>query len=248
MTSQKFCASRALRKVLPCIAMLDNLRAIIRFSYSHWRREKMVRRPLTKPRKIATQRRSRATVDALVEATARILVKEGFDKASTNRIAAVAGVSVGSLYQYFPSKEALVAAVIERHQQEIMQMVRRELAGVLTESVDKAVHKLVTVAVKAHRVDPKLHRVLAEQIPRVGKLEKLETFNRENFTLFSTYLEMHRDELRIDDLGLASFVCVTAIEALTHNAVLHYSKMLSDETMEALVEETARLVTGYLKR
>ena len=207
----------------------------------------MARGPLTKPRKVASQERSRATVDALVEATARILVKEGFDKASTNRIAEVAGVSVGSLYQYFPGKEALVAAVIERHQQEIMQTVRGELAEVLAQPVEKAVRKLVAVVVKAHRVDPRLHRVLAEQIPRVGKLEKLETFNRENYTLFRAYLERHRDELRVDDLELASFVCVTSIEALTHNAVLHYSRMLSDETMQALIDETACLVTGYLK-
>ena len=207
----------------------------------------MVRRPLSKPRKVASQLRSRATVDALVEATARILVKEGFDQASTNHIAEVAGVSIGSLYQYFPSKEALVVAVVERHQQEIMQTVRSELAGVLDQPVEKAVRKLVAVAVKAHRVDPKLHRVLAEQIPRVGKLEKLETFSRENYTLFRTYLERHRDELRIDDLELASFVCVTSIEALTHNAVLHYPKVFSDETMEALIDEGARLVTGYLK-
>ena len=89
--------------------------------------------------------------------------------------------------------------------------------------------------------------MLAEQIPRVGKLEKLETFNRENYTLFRTYLESHRDEIRVDDLELAAFVCVTSIEALTHNAVLHYSKILSDEAMEALVDEAARLVTGYLK-
>ena len=207
----------------------------------------MARRPLSKPRKVASQQRSRATVDALVEATARILVKEGFDQASTNHIAEVAGVSIGSLYQYFPSKEALVVAVVERHQQEIMQTVRSELAGVLDQPVEKAVRKLVAVAVKAHRVDPKLHRVLAEQIPRVGKLEKLETFSRENYTLFRTYLERHRDELRIDDLELASFVCVTSIEALTHNAVLHYPKVFSDETMEALIDEGARLVTGYLK-
>ena len=206
-----------------------------------------MRRPLTKPRKVASQERARATVDALVEATARILVKEGFDKASTNRIAEVAGVSIGSLYQYFPSKEALVAAVIEHHQQEIMQTVRRELADVFAQPVEKGVRKLVAAAVEAHRVDPMLHRVLAEQIPRVGKLEKLETFNRENYTLFKTYLERHRDELRVDDLELASFVCVTSIEALTHNAVLHYSKMLSDETMEALIDEGARLVIGYLK-
>jgi AcrR family transcriptional regulator len=207
----------------------------------------MARRPHIKPRKAASQERSRATVDALVEATARVLVKEGFDKASTNRIAEVAGVSVGSLYQYFPSKEALVAAVIERHQQEIMQTVRGELAEVLAQPVEQAVRKLVAIAVKAHRVDPKLHRVLAEQIPRVGKLEKLATFNRENYALFRTYLESRRDELRVDDLGLASFICVTSIEALTHTAVLHHSEMLSDEAVEKLVGEATRLVAGYLK-
>ncbi len=193
------------------------------------------------------QERSRATVDALLEATARILVREGFDKASTNRIAEVAGVSVGSLYQYFPGKEALVAAVIERHQQEVVETVRGELAEVLSRPVDKAIPGLVAIAIRAHRVDPKLHRVLAEQIPRVGPLEQLERFSRENYDLFRTYLERHRDEISIDDLELATFVCVTTIEALTHNAVLHYPKMLSEERAEALIDEGARLVTGYLK-
>ena len=89
--------------------------------------------------------------------------------------------------------------------------------------------------------------MLAEQIPRVGKLENVETFSRENYALFRNYLEVHRDELRVDDLELASFICVTSIEALTHNAVLHYSKMLSDETLETLIDEGTRLVTGYLK-
>ena len=206
----------------------------------------MARGPLTKPRKTATQERSRATVDALVEATARILVSEGFDKASTNRIADVAGVSVGSLYQYFPGKEALVVAVMERHQQEIMQAVRAELADILSQPVAQAVRMLVAVAVKAHRVDAALHQVLAEQIPRVGPLENLARFNSENYTLFRTFLESRRNELRVDDLELAAFICVTAIEALTHNAVLHHADMLSAERMEALVDEGARLVTGYL--
>jgi AcrR family transcriptional regulator len=207
----------------------------------------MARKPPTKPRKTASQRRSRATVDALVEATARILVREGFDKASTNHIAEVAGVSVGSLYQYFPGKEALVAAVIDRHRREILQTVRGELAEALAQPVEVAVRRLVAIAVKAHRVDPRLHRVVAEQIPRVGKLEELETFSRENYALFQAYLERHRDEIRVHDLELASFVCVTTIEALTHNAVLHHPGMLSGEGMDALIDEGARLVTGYLK-
>jgi AcrR family transcriptional regulator len=208
---------------------------------------KMARRPPTNPRKNASQKRSRATVAALIEATARILVRDGFDKASTNRIAEVAGVSVGSLYQYFPSKEALVAAVIDRHNQEIMRTVRGELAEAMGLPVEKAIRKLVAVSVKAHRINPKLHRVLAEQIPRVGKLENVETFSRENFALFRSYLENHRDEIRVDDLELASFVCVTSIEALTHNAVLHHAKTLLGDATESLIDAGARLVVGYLK-
>ncbi|WP_245315529.1 TetR/AcrR family transcriptional regulator [Bradyrhizobium neotropicale] len=98
-------------------------------------------------------------------------------KASTNRIAELAGVSVGSLYQYFPSKEALVAAVIDRHNQEIMAIVRAALAEAIALPIEKAVRKLVAVAVEAHRIDPKLHRVLAEQIPRTGQLRDVEAFN-----------------------------------------------------------------------
>jgi len=207
----------------------------------------MARKPLTNPRKNASQNRSRATVDALIEATARILVREGFDKASTNRVAEQAGVSVGSLYQYFPSKEALVAAVIDRHNQELMQVVRGALAEVAALPMEQAVRKLVAVAIKAHRIDPKLHRVLAEQIPRTGRLENIAAFNRETFALFRAYLEDHKDELRAVDLELAAFVCVTSIEALTHTAVLHHPKVLSDEGMGTLVDEATRLVVRYLQ-
>jgi AcrR family transcriptional regulator len=207
----------------------------------------MARKPRTKPRKNASQQRSCATVDALVEATARILVKEGFDKASTNRIAEVAGVSVGSLYQYYPGKEALVAAVIDRHNHEIMQVVGGTLAGITSQPIEQAIRSLVTVAIAAHRIDPRLHRVLAEQIPRTGRLENVEAFNRQTFALFKAYLESRRDELRVVDLGLATFVCVTSIEALTHTAVLHHADMLSDEAVETLVDEATRLVVGYLQ-
>ena len=206
-----------------------------------------MRKPLTKPRKHASQERSRVTVDALVEATARILVSEGFDKASTNRIAEVAGVSVGSLYQYFPSKEALVAAVIDRHSQEIMQVVRGALAEVASQPLKKVVRSLIVAAIEAHRVDPRLHRILAEQIPRTGRLEHVEAINREAHALFKAYLEAHSDELRKVDLEIAAFVCVTSIEALTHTAVLHRTEMLSDEMVRSLVDEATRLVVGYLQ-
>jgi AcrR family transcriptional regulator len=207
----------------------------------------MAHGPLTNPRKHAAQERSRATVDALVEATARILVREGFDRASTNRIAEKAGVSIGSLYQYFPTKEALVAAVVDRHNAELMQVARATLAEVLALPLEQAVRRLVTIAIDAHRIDPRLHRVLAEQIPRTGRLETVAAFNREYHSLFKAYLENHKDELRSVDLDLAAYVCVTSIEALTHTAVLHRSEMLSDDGAERLVDEATRLVLRYLQ-
>lgn len=184
----------------------------------------MARHRARKPRKYASQERSRATVAALIEATARILVSDGFDKTSTNRIAEVAGVSIGSLYQYFPNKEALVLAVVERHNQDILQVVGGALAEIDSLPVEEAVRKLVEIAIKAHRVSPELHRVLTEQIPRIGPLAHVETANSQAHAVFKAYLESRRDELCIADVGLAAFICATAIEAVAHNAVLHYPK------------------------
>ncbi|UVO39986.1 TetR/AcrR family transcriptional regulator [Bradyrhizobium arachidis] len=206
----------------------------------------MARKPPTNPRKNASQERSRATVDALIEATARILVREGFEKTSTNRIAEIAGVSVGSLYQYFPSKEALVAAVIDRHHEEIMGIVRTTLCEVMDMPIEKAVRRLVTVAIDAHRINPELHRVLAEQIPRAGKLD-VEAFNREVHTLVRAYLDSRRKEMRKIDLDIAAFVCVSAIEAIAHNTVLNQAAMLAEKTVRTLVDETTRMVVGFLK-
>nr|GAJ35721.1 transcriptional regulator [Bradyrhizobium sp. DOA9] len=222
------------------------MRAFTRFSYSHSDHKAVARKPPTKPRKNASQERSRATVDALIEATARILVKEGFEKASTNRIADVAGVSVGSLYQYFPSKEALVAAVIDRHNDAIMNVVRAAFAGVADLPIEKAVRRLVTVAIEAHHIDPNLHRVLAEQIPRSGHLAEVEAYSHEIHALVRAYLERHRKEMRKIDPALAAFMCVSTIEAVAHNTVLN-GEMMSEKMVKVLVDETTRMVVGYLR-
>ena len=133
---------------------------------------------------MALQDRSRATVEALVEATARILVREGYDRASTNRIAATAGVSIGSLYQYFPSKEALVAAVVERRAQKLSRVGRGAFLRVASRPIEIAVREIVAAGIDAHRVDPKLHRVLNEEVPRVARLEHAGAVVRNACALF----------------------------------------------------------------
>ncbi len=207
----------------------------------------MARKLQTSPRKSASQERSRSTVDALLEATTRILIKEGYDRASTNRIAEVAGVSIGSLYQYFPSKEALIAAVIDRHTQEVSQMTRNALVKVAARPIEVAAREFVSVAIDAHRVNPKLHGVLAEQIPRVGRLENIEANVRDGYALVRGYLEAHRDEIDVADLDLAAFVLVTVVEALTHAAVLRRPDILADGKARYFVDDVTRLMVRYLR-
>jgi AcrR family transcriptional regulator len=201
----------------------------------------------TNPRKSASQERSRATVDALLEATTRILIKEGYDRASTNRIAEVAGVSIGSLYQYFPSKEALVAAVIDRHTQEIAEVTRNALVKAAARPIEDAAREFVSAAIDGHRVNPKLHGVLAEQIPRIGRLQKIEAFQQEGYALVRGYLEAHRDEIDVANLDLAAFILVTVVEALTHAAVLRRPDILNDEKAKQFVDDATRLVVRYLR-
>ena len=204
----------------------------------------MPRRPLTVPRKAATQERSKATVDALLSATARVLVKEGYDRASTNKVAEAAGVSIGSLYQYFPSKEALVAAVGERHVDGMLEILRASAVQAASMPLEEAARALVGVMIEAHRVDPKLHKVLVEQIPRVGNMEHVNRIDDEAVALVRSYLENRKDEIGVTNLDLAALLAVGAVEAMTHIAVLRRPELLSDPTF---VEEVANLVVRYLR-
>jgi AcrR family transcriptional regulator len=211
----------------------------------------MPRLPHTEPRKIASQARAQQTVDALVRATAHLLQKEGYEQTSTNKIAQAAGVSIGSLYQYFPNKEALVAAVVDRHQGEMMQLARMAFAKAGRQPVKTAMRDLVQLAIDAHRIDPKLHRVLAEQVPRVGRLENIASFEREGRALLVAYLAAHRSELApavAADLDLAASVCATAVEALTHAAVVNRPEAVTDEEAERIVVHATRLLVRYLCR
>jgi AcrR family transcriptional regulator len=175
-------------------------------------------------------------------------MKEGYDRASTNKIAAAAGVSIGSLYQYFPNKEALVAAVSERHSHEVLQLMRAALNKVAARPVEAAAREFISVAIEGHRINPKLHRVLAEQIPRIGPLKNVEAINQDVYALIRGYLGAHRDEIDVPDLDVAAFICVTTVEALTHTAVLHRPDVLTDEKAKQFVDEVTHLVVRYLQK
>jgi AcrR family transcriptional regulator len=197
----------------------------------------------TSPRKAPRQARSREMVEAILEAAARVLVKDGFERTTTNRVAEAAGVSIGSLYQYFPSKEALVAALITRHMDAMRGLIIAALDRVRALPLRPAARAMIELVVEAHAVDPALHRVLMEQVPRTGRLGKVADFEADLHRLVVGWLETHRDELRVRDLDLAAFLAAATVEAITHFTVLYQPERLREP---AFLDEATDLVVRYL--
>ena len=89
------------------------------------------------------QRRSRETVQAVLEAVERVLKRHGVEAITTNRIAEAAGVSIGSLYQYFPDKRAIFTALYDRHVDEVRNVIERTMADCTSASLEDFARELV---------------------------------------------------------------------------------------------------------
>ncbi len=194
-------------------------------------------------RKRPRQDRSRATVDTILEATAQVLIRAGFEGLTTNTVAEVAGVSIGSVYQYFPNKMALVSALIERHLDTVHTAVFSELARVRELPLAEAVVALIQLMLRARSVNPDVQRVLIEQVPRMGRMARVRDLEKVLHAAVAQFLASRRSEIIVDDLDTATFVSVSAIEAITTRAVLFAPDRLADPN---LVTEATALVLGYL--
>ncbi|MBL8632382.1 MAG: TetR family transcriptional regulator [Myxococcales bacterium] len=195
------------------------------------------------PRKLPTQERSKQLVDSLLSATANILVRRGYEGLTTNRVADEAGVSVGSLYQYFPNKESLVEALIRRWSDGLMETIADHYLEVRNESIETAVDTMVRAALDSTRVDAKLHRILTQQIPNVNALPALELFNRRMSERVASWLELHREELEVEDLHLAAEIVVMTLAGLSDYALIQRPELLDSPSF---VQHLSRLVLGYL--
>ena len=128
-----------------------------------------------------------------------------------------------------------------------MDILRHTLTAVSELPVEDAMLQLTRMMIEAHRVNPALHRVLVGEIPRTGRFANVDSFDREAYTLIRNYFEAHRSEIREMDLDLATFICVTSAEALTHGAAVHAPEMLTAEHVDAFTEEISRLLIRYVQ-
>ena len=194
-------------------------------------------------RKMPRQARAKETVEVILTAAARILTSEGFEALTTNRVAAVAGVSVGSLYQYFPNKEALVRALCERHTQGVRDRIRACFEETWDAPVEAVARAVIQGMVEIRRHEPKLHQELLRLAPAVGGLKELHAVEHEVEALLTRFIESRGVGLKVSDPAMAAFIICHAVQAAVHGAVLEKPEWLKQDRF---VDETTALVTGYL--
>ena len=196
-------------------------------------------------RKAPRQARSRETVEALVEAAAQVFERHGYAAGTTNRIAERAGVSIGSLYQYFPNKDALLVALVERHVADGVALLGPLAAALRSEPppLREGLERIVSAMVALHAERPALHRVLFEEAPRPPELRRrLDALFAGAVAAVAAWLDVAPDA-RVADPRLAAELVVQVTESVTHNLVIHPASGRPSETYAA---ETVTLLEAYL--
>jgi len=190
------------------------------------------------PRKRPVQARSKKTVEDILAGTAQVLVARGYDESTTGAIAERAGVSIGTLYQYFPNKESLVEALFQAHAADLLSAVDQALARGADLPLEESVLALVRAGLDAHRVNPELHKVLVEQVLNRGLLNHLDV-SRTIQQRIEGELRRRAPGLAVDKVRMTAFVLETCVEALTHRAVVEAPDWLTSGMLER--EATALL-------
>ena len=202
----------------------------------------VIRKKPIKPRKLPAQERSKATYEAILKATAQVLAAEGVDRVNTNRVAEVAGVSIGSLYQYFPNKESMMQALIDSYASRLVQHLSGYLEQLSQEPASGAIRSYVKAMLSLPREDPELHRAFVLVVFKLGHAS-IRHLEEQLMFIVRAYLETQKDRLIPKNLDLATFILVTTVESVTNIALLKHPEYISTDEFEI---ELSNIITRYL--
>lgn len=194
-------------------------------------------------RKKPVQSRAKVTASAILEAAEKIIINEGYDRATTNYIAERAGVSIGSLYQYFPNKDAIVSAIIEQTVSKLAVGVR----AVLRESID-----LPLAEVSRRTIEYLLHTFrdhelilysLSKQTPELVELTRNLSVEKFTHATNMALLEQHSHEITLKELDHALHIMEVAVLSNIRRYIIENPTGMTDEQF---IDAMVRLFTSYL--
>lgn len=201
--------------------------------------------PDTKPGKAIVRKpkqgRSKATVAAILEAGARILAERGWAGFNTNVIAERAGVSIGSLYEYFPNKQALIDEIASNHIAQGEALLLSAATGMVgSDDPGALVDALVQGLVDLHRDDPRLHRALSSEVPLSPDIRaRVETLRQGAIAFVGQALAPH-----VDTPGVTAQLLVDTVDTVVHRWFVEDDGTLARP--ERMAEELRQMLLAYL--
>jgi AcrR family transcriptional regulator len=196
------------------------------------------------PRVIPRRTAGRNIVDAILQSAVDVLSRDGFQRLTTNRIARFAGVSIGSVYQYFPDKHAIIAAIGRELEQKALRLFRTAIAESSARPIADVSREIVAGLSHESFGKQAVRRAILKQVPRAW-LEEASQRVDAAVTAELAKLLTSRTDVRAGDPELMAFVVVHAVEAVLEAAVLRRPELLTDE---AFVNEVTALSVNYLQR
>lgn len=196
------------------------------------------------PRRIPRQARSRASIDALLDATAHLLREAGYEALTTNHIAERAGVSIGTLYQFFPGKEALVAALVERTVRSHFDTIVSDLPATLAQRTPAAaLDLLVRRVAKLLAADRRLYRVLLREVPFLQSLPVVRETVDALIAVTGAQFALLRGPAGRKDAALEAWLIGRmAYEVLVDIAVLREGPAPPDRMLDGLIRLLLRML------
>lgn len=197
-----------------------------------------------KPKKEPTQERSRETVDVILEAATRIIADGATEKITTQKIAEVAGVSVGSLYQYFPGKDALVLALIRRFVEKNFQSIDKMLLDNENLDLEPLLRVVVDHLIDLEIKNQRLGRVIMDLFLRVGDFELLAKIDTVLEASIQKSIDRLQPKMRSLHPSLSAMLLLNTVRAFLSAVVYRKPEYLKTQEVR---DELVRLLLGYVK-
>jgi AcrR family transcriptional regulator len=199
--------------------------------------------PQIEPRKQPVQSRSTATVEALYEASIQVLLELGFRKFTTTRVAERAGVSIGSLYQYFPNREALITAVIARHLEQMLTVIERRCRELEGGALEDMVTGMIDAVIAAKWEHIEISRALHEPMAEVSGAQCVRDAEARMAAPVAAILRSCSDAAFRDEERIA-LMMVISCSSLLQAAITDKTKAFDRESLRAHMRA---MVLGYLR-
>lgn len=195
------------------------------------------------PRKIPRQRRSKATVDAILQAAARVLMDLGYDRATTNVIAERAGVGVGSVYEYFPGKEAIFAALMQQVNAQMFETMMTHIGDYQNLPPERVLHRVVEARVMSVCEQAQLYAALRDEIPHHVTAHQTDIMIDTFQAVSTAFLEAYEAQVRPQRADLVSDVAMRTMYAIVEDLAIYAPEKLNDQEY---IDELKHLISRYV--